>query len=462
MLTRKHALRAGLALLVTTSASGVADVALADEMAGRSWQSAVRPLATAPGTEKAPAAKRLKIAERPKKTAESGWSSDWLYDLVARVIDPAPASQPRRPHIVRAATQVAAKPAKPIATTAAPSVVPQPDLPAPVSASSTIEASLPAAPRAFPAKPAAEPNTATAAVQVTPVSPRAPATPTVTPPPLSPITTGSIAPVLPPKVVSPSASDALMSAAERAQSVHDLTKLELANRAYGEIRPSGAMAFDLRKDWRVLERARDAMSSAELAAATAAGFDASAYLNEYEGIIVVAVAGTQDLRRNFLTADIWQALIRAESPQHFFMAKSYIRSVMMRYQMRGYTTECVGHSLGGGACAYAASELGIRAIVVNPIAAGRLAPGARYLVRNYIVDGDIAQFVYEARGNAIIGDIVTIPDGQDEARLRTIEKLGPLAGPILIVRDLKQSVLNHSLVYALDRIAEQSGIARPR
>ena len=254
----------------------------------------------------------------------------------------------------------------------------------------------------------------------------------------------------------------LMSQAERTQASHDLVKLELANRTYTENLISGQSAFEQRQDWRVLERARDTYSDAEGSAAAAAGFESNAYINEAEKTIVVAVAGTQDLRRDFLTADIWQALIKSESPQHFFMAKSYIRSVIQRYQARGFTTECVGHSLGGGACAYAAAELGIRATVVNPIAAGKISAGAKHLVRNYVVDGDIAQLVYAARGNEFIGDIRIINDGQNEARRRTAEKYGPLAGPVLVVKDLKQSLRSHRIGYALDRIAEHAGIDRQR
>jgi hypothetical protein len=254
----------------------------------------------------------------------------------------------------------------------------------------------------------------------------------------------------------------LTALAERTQASHDLVKLELANRTYSETRLSGQSAFDTRADWRILERARDAFNDSENAAADAAGFESNAYINEAERVIVVAVAGTQDLRRDFLTADIWQALVKSESPQHFFMAKSYVRSIVQRYQARGFTTECVGHSLGGGACAYAAAELGIRAIVLNPIAAGRLAPGARHLVRNYVVDGDVAQLVYSARGNEFLGDIQIIRDGQDQARERTMEKYGPLAGPILVVRDLRQSVKSHRIDYALDRLAEHAGIDRQR
>jgi hypothetical protein len=276
----------------------------------------------------------------------------------------------------------------------------------------------------------------------------------------NPIVTGAVP--VPPKPNIPLAlqGDELVMTAERAQAAQDLTKLELALRTYDELRQSGQPAFGTRPDWRVLERAQDALSNAELSAAHAVGFEANAYINEAQKTIVIGIAGTKDLRRHLIAADIWQALIKAEQPQHFFMAKSYARSVITRYQLQGFHTECVGHSLGGGACAYLAGELGIRAVVVNPITAGHPAPGARFLVTNYVVDGDIASLVYGARGNAFGGEFQWINDGRGAARLKVIERFGPLAGPILVVKDLRSSLDSHKLTRALDLIALHAGVER--
>jgi hypothetical protein len=276
----------------------------------------------------------------------------------------------------------------------------------------------------------------------------------------NPIVTGAVP--VPPKPNIPLAlqGDELVMTAERAQAAQDLTKLELALRTYDELRQSGQPAFGTRPDWRVLERAQDALSNAELSAAHAVGFEANAYINEAQKTIVIGIAGTKDLRRHLIAADIWQALIKAEQPQHFFMAKSYARSVITRYQLQGFHTECVGHSLGGGACAYLAGELGIRAVVVNPITAGHPAPGARFLVTNYVVDGDIASLVYGARGNAFGGEFQWINDGRGAARLKVIERFGALAGPILVVKDLRSSLDSHKLTRALDLIALHAGVER--
>lgn len=277
----------------------------------------------------------------------------------------------------------------------------------------------------------------------------------------SPIVTGAVAA---PHVISnaPDVNDELIVAAERSQLRADMIKLEFVLRTYDEQKTSGQYVFETRNDWRVLERARDAMTDAELSSASVAGFEANTYINETTRTIVVAVAGTQDLRRDFIGADIWKALVRSESPQHFYLAKTYTRSVIQRYQSQGYSTECVGHSLGGGACAYAAAELGIRALVVNPISAGKLAPPARVLVTNYVVDGEIASVVYGARGHKFPGDTQVINDGRDVVRLMALEKYGQLAGPILVVRELHAGIKSHKAEHALDLIAAQAEAARPK
>src|SRR5690606_41830682 len=121
-----------------------------------------------------------------------------------------------------------------------------------------------------------------------------------------------------------------------------------------------------------------------------------------------------------------------------------------------------GHSLGGAACAYAAPELGLRAIVINPSSAGPLGQTARHLVTNYIVDGDIASIVYPKRGNEISGDVQTIATGSEEARQRVIQRFGLLAGPILVVRSLRDSVRVHQIDKALDLLAAHAGTQRVR
>ena len=369
------------------------------------------------------AAARRARAQEAADTSSSGTSSVWLFDYIGRMFNDEP-TVARRP---RTATRIAARPAAVKVAVAKPlPLVPQDATPA---------------------------DFATATKPV-------PAIPAV-----NPIVTGAL---VTPRPAPPASSmpspepESVIIAAERSQARLDLVKLEFASRTYDERKLSGQQVFDLRNDWRVLERARDALAGAELASAVAAGFEANAYINEATRTIVVAVAGSQDLRRDFLTADVWKALIKAEAPQQFYLAKTYVRSVIQRYQLQGYSTECIGHSLGGGACAYVASELGIRALLLNPISAGKLGTGARFLVTNYIVDGDIANLVYTARGNEFPGNVQIINDGRDVIRLMALEKYGQLAGPVLVIRELRAGIKSHKVDTALDLIAAQAETPRPR
>ncbi len=439
----------GLCLTLQATSVRAEDQALATETIVR--QGRFVPTDELVGAKALPKVKTRRVATRRTTATTETSDAGWLFDYIGRLLDKEPEAAKRVRPAGRALAQRTAKPALPpaqkVATATAPVagpvavLPPQPTMPSlvPRANAKPIDADVVAVPMApiAPAAPVMPPQQ-----QPQPVAPVAvPASP-VTIEAAKPaakandIITGGLAslPMARPNVpaapvVTPDASQALVQAAERAQARSDLVKLELANRTYDEPRLSGQAAFDLRSDWRVLERARDALSGPELAAAQAAGFEANAYINEMTRTIVVAVAGSQDLRRDFLQADIWDALIRSQMPQQFFLAKTYIRSVMQRYQMRGFTTECVGHSLGGGACAYAAAELNVRAVVVNPIAAGKLPAGAKFLVTNYVVDGEIANLVYGARGHEFTGDVYRVSDGsREDARTKAVEKFGPAGG----------------------------------
>jgi hypothetical protein len=243
----------------------------------------------------------------------------------------------------------------------------------------------------------------------------------------------------------------------------DLPKLELASRVYAERKLSGDVVFQSIPDWVVLEHAHDSMSEADWSAAMASGFEAVTYINDAAKIIVVAIAGTQDLKRDFIANDVWRALIKAEAPQQFYFATQYIKSVKRRYLPAGYAIECVGHSLGGGACAYAAAELAIPASVINPISAGRLETANDGLITNYVVDGDIANLVYGARGNTFSGQVHVIDDATlRETRQRIAERWGRLGGIAVIVQDLRGAIDGHRVDGALDKIARMADVSRPR
>jgi hypothetical protein len=89
-----------------------------------------------------------------------------------------------------------------------------------------------------------------------------------------------------------------------------------------------------------------------------------------------------------------------------------------------------------------------------------LPESAHRLITNYIVDGDIAQRIYEWRGNPISGEIQPISAGREDIKARLRARYGPLAGPLLVVRELQNSLRVHSLDRALDLIAAQTGAER--
>lgn len=369
---------------------------------------------------KSAAQKMRRVAVKPRQRAQTTDNSGtWLIDYVGRLLDTEPAIARRQRTATRPAGTV-----RTAATARIPEQLPQPAALAATTGPARVSAPLTAQ--------------------------------------TSPIITGTVVPARPAVPSAADQAETIIMAAERFQARADLVKLEFAARAYEEGKFSGQQVFELRTDWRVLERAKDALAGAELASAAAAGFEANAYINETTKTIVVAVAGSQDLKRDFLTADLWQALIKSEAPQQFYLAKTYVRSVIQRYQMQGFTTECVGHSLGGGACAYAAAELGIRALVLNPISAGKLSASAKFLITNYIVDGDIANLIYGARGHEFPGTVQVVNDGRDVIRLMALEKYGQLAGPILVVRELAAGIGSHKVDHALDLVAAQAEVARPR
>ena len=105
--------------------------------------------------------------------------------------------------------------------------------------------------------------------------------PRVSPSPMLPLASASPASIVTGALPVPSsieistvhqgdADASLVREAERAQARVDLVKLELARRAYDEANLGGQAVFASRPEWRVLERARDAWTDAELSASKAA------------------------------------------------------------------------------------------------------------------------------------------------------------------------------------------------
>lgn len=400
----------------------------------------------------------VRSRHRSARNAPDSWLPSWVVAL-AGVAAPAPPTPPTPRRIA------SPRPARtqPTATSLRPTIVAAP-------ASTRIPATIEVAPAG---KVVAEPSRTAPQVRELAPAPVPPATPL----PAQPLVTGALPlpALLPPPVTDHATPEAaappepLETPAARVRAIEldkarrDLVKLELASRVYSEQRMAGQRVFATAPDWVVLEHANEAMNEPDWAAATASGFEAVAYINDVERVVVVAIAGTQDLRRDFITNDVWQALIRAETPQQFYFATQYVKSVKRRYVSGAYTIECVGHSLGGGACAYAAADSGIAARVINPISAGRLDPRHAHLITNYVVDREIASLVYGARGNGLSGAVHVISDGNDRlARERIIERWGRLGGIAVVIDDLRGAIDGHRVDAALDKIARMAEATRPR
>jgi hypothetical protein len=58
--------------------------------------------------------------------------------------------------------------------------------------------------------------------------------------------------------------------------------------------------------------------------------------------------------------------------------------------------------------------------------------------------------------------VQVVNDGRDVIRLMALEKYGQMAGPILVIRELSASIRTHKADNALDLIAAQAEIARPK
>jgi hypothetical protein len=271
---------------------------------------------------------------------------------------------------------------------------------------------------------------------------------------------------------------------DTASAARDIIPLELANRAYDENQTPGHHVFQTRDDWRVLEHAVAAMDTGLRQRAETSGFDATAYVNHAERRIIVAIAGScarlffgarqaavksqQDCKKDWIDNDINAALRDGRSPDQFSVARDYITTVVNRHVATDggthYRVECSGHSLGGGACAFAAAALDLRATTLNPISAGVLAAKRPELITNYVVEGDLARVVYGLRGLSPTGVVIVIDDGRD--RIKPIVKAinyGPLRGTAYFVgRKVIEAFLDHKLGVGLDRLAEQGKISRVR
>lgn len=192
---------------------------------------------------------------------------------------------------------------------------------------------------------------------------------------------------------------------------HDWDTLNLSRASYSDTLKRGDVVFKNNQDWRVEDKRED----------KASGFLAYAFLNEKEGKIVVGVQGSRgphraiipgekrDVYQDWITQDA-KAVAFGKIPTQFRAAEAYVRDIKSQYGDR-YVVDCTGHSLGGGACSYAASQIpGVHAVVINPISANSVATQNAYLIDNYVVPGDLAQVVNKGFERGLTGWAYQIPD----------------------------------------------------
>jgi hypothetical protein len=208
-----------------------------------------------------------------------------------------------------------------------------------------------------------------------------------------------------PRMGVPSSQPPLALSADKVR--QDWDALQLAGAAYRDNLQPGAPVFRGNDQWRVLDRRED----------TASGFLAYAFVNPNDHRIVVAVQGSRSpvwlLDGNGLTASgrdarrDWSqdvgAIAAGQVPAQFRQAEAYVRDISTRYGSQ-YIIDCSGHSLGGGACVYAAAQVGnVHAAVVTPVSSNSLPTTNAYLIDNYAVSGDAASVGHSITERGLTG-----------------------------------------------------------
>jgi hypothetical protein len=288
---------------------------------------------------------------------------------------------------------------------------------------------------------------------------------------------------------------------ERSRLVRHYQFMELATRVYGETDSIGSFVFgadaqrayfdgDTRSRSRLLEDTKrlireqvdnqpvyhwkllhkseqvfgDGERSYDVAAAKAAGFLAATYVNHGLKQVVVAIAGTDPLSLADIKNDL-AALVRMK-PSQFDHALSYFRDALERYRRKlpGYAFACTGHSLGGGACAYAAAMLGEPAVVLNPIGAKWIAglPDPRGTrIENYIDPDDFAFAVYSRAQLPPVGELYWIKQHRPEnGAWERLKKAYRLLRPENSVSRVAKSIAAHSADTSLTRLARFKNLPR--
>jgi hypothetical protein len=179
--------------------------------------------------------------------------------------------------------------------------------------------------------------------------------------------------------------------------------------------------------------------------------------------IVIAIGGTSFRDLGDLKTD-YAALRHTVLPEQFRIALDYARDVRERFGAT-HAISCSGHSLGGGACAYLAATLGMKAVTINPIAAAMPHRVCKhYLTRidNYVMGQDIAFLTYQKAGRQLLGNVIHLNSPWRDY-LATYGKGTSLRFDRLLAKPVGWiiRVQAHRLEAALDTIAQRAGVARP-
>ncbi|MBV6486927.1 MAG: hypothetical protein GHHEDOFH_00864 [Pseudorhodoplanes sp.] len=240
---------------------------------------------------------------------------------------------------------------------------------------------------------------------------------------------------------------------------YDWAVMQMASAAYSDKLVKGANVFKGNQDWAVAEKRYD----------TASGLFAYVFLNRTENRVVVAFRGSNDPRW-VLTPNIaqsrdavvdWSQDIKAyfggKQPPQFKMAESILREVKKDYGPK-YNIECVGHSLGGADCVYAAAQVqGVHGVAIDPISANSIATRNAYFIDNYVVPQDIANLGSKAFERGLTGWSYKVEPIRNAGSLplQTADSTAPTADPLG-----STAVARHSVERALDAIGSDAGLQR--
>ena len=213
----------------------------------------------------------------------------------------------------------------------------------------------------------------------------------------------------------------------------------------------------------------------EITARDWGGFRAVSYVNHRARRVVVAIAGTNPWSLTDWNNDL--TALMGETAPYFDVACAYMQHIIATYQPRfeNYEFECAGHSLGGGACSYAASRLGRRGVTLNPIgtvATLRVKPlridtlsgeQAERGIFNYVDPGDPAYHTYKAANRVHRGAIYWIEPRQGKKPESLLGRVSKFLMPKRTAVERAWATYQaHQATTSLDRLVNFENLTRIR